>query len=564
MDTYKYLIVNLFSRLGMLFIFAFIVAKLKVTKDLIYKRPVKMRDKLILSIIFGGFGIMGTYLSIEFDGALINTRIIGVAAGGILGGPLVGLMTGLIAGIHRYFMPTGLFTQIACAVSVPIEGLIAGFIGVWIRGKKNIWIYAAIVGAICESLRKISVLVFSKPFDQALLLVKNIWFPMVLINSIGLALLFMIVQNLYRERERVGVEHVNLSINIIDRILPYIREGLYSEHISEITTIVYEMTGFDAVSITDTNQILAYSGKDSKKFLAVGSPISPYIHGVINTGEMYIVDKQIEKEVFFQYSVIAPLKRKNETIGTMKFYKSFPDIITDVDIETCRGLSKLFSTQLNINELESKSRLLVQTEIKALQAQINPHFLSNSLMVVASLCRTNPVKARETVLHLGNYFRKNIIGQNKMIELTDEIKHVKSYVEIEKARFEEKIQVEYYIDENIRFLIPPLTLQPIVENAIKHGILKKKNGGKVIIAVTETEEMVYISVLDNGVGIGQDLIENLLNQVDGQEDSIGLNNVNKRLSYIFGEKFLLKVNSELNGGTEVVFELPKNSSSMEG
>ena len=81
MDTYKFLIVNLFSRLGMFFIFAFILSKLKVTKDLIYKQSGNIKNKIFLSIIFGVFGIMGTYLSIEFNGALINTRIIGVATG---------------------------------------------------------------------------------------------------------------------------------------------------------------------------------------------------------------------------------------------------------------------------------------------------------------------------------------------------------------------------------------------------------------------------------------------------------------------------------------------------
>lgn len=557
MDTYKFLIVNLFSRLGMFFIFAFILSKLKVTKDLIYKQSGNLKNKIFLSIIFGVFGIMGTYLSIEFNGALINTRIIGVATGGILGGPLVGLMAGIIAGIHRYFMPTGLFTQIACAVSVPIEGLIAGYIGIWIKGKKNIWLYAAFVGAVCESLRKVSVLIFSKPYPQAVELVKDIWFPMVLINSIGMALLFVIIENLYKDRERVGAEHVNLAINIIDRILPYIREGLYSENIGKITDIIHEMTEFDAVSITDRDKVIAYSGRDCKELLHVASPITHYTQKVIDTGEMQIIDKQIEKEVFFQYSVIVPLKKDEETIGTMKFYKSYPDIITDIDIETCRGLSKLYSTQIKIRELEEKSQQLVQTEIRALQAQINPHFLFNSLMVIASLCRTNADKSRELMLHLGNYFRKNIIGEKKMIELNDEINHVKSYVEIEKARFEEKLTVIYNIDEKIRFLIPPLTLQPIVENAIKHGILAKKNGGKVIISIFEEKESIKISVYDNGVGVDDETIDELLDLHSNRSNSIGLNNVFKRLNYIFGEKVTLKIDSEIGHWTEVVMELPK-------
>ncbi len=251
------------------------------------------------------------------------------------------------------------------------------------------------------------------------------------------------------------------------------------------------------------------------------------------------------------------MKNEKETIGTMKFFKLFPNIITNIDIETCRGLSKLYSTQIKISELEKKSQLLVQTELKALQAQINPHFLFNSLMVIGSLCRTNSTKARDLIFHLGNYFRKNISNGNKMIELTEELNHVKSYVEIEKARFEDKLEVEYNIDENINVLLPPLILQPIVENAIKHGILMKKDIGKVVITAKENEEKIIISVYDDGVGIESDKINQLLNLDSNYSDSIGINNVNQRLSYIYGDKYQFKINSELNKWTEVIIELIK-------
>jgi len=552
-----YLIVNLFSRLGMLFMFAFILSNLKTTKNLLYKKPIYLKDKIILSIIFGIFGIIGTYLSVEFNGALINTRIVGVAAGGILGGPLVGLLTGLIAGFHRYSMPTGLFTQLACAISVPLEGLVAGYIGILIKQKKNIWVYAALVGAICESMRKISVLIFSKPFDQALDLVKNIWFPMVLINSIGLALLFIIINNLYMEKEKVGAKQVNLAIDIIDKILIYISEGLYSKNIGKITDIIFQMTDFDAVSITNKEQVLAYSGEKSKENLEVGANISNYNLNVVKTGEMQIINKQVEKDVYFQYSIIVPLKNEKETIGTMKFFKAYPNIITNIDIETCRGLSKLYSTQIKISELEKKSQLLVKTELKALQAQINPHFLFNSLTVIGSLCRTKPPKARELIFHLGNYFRKNISNDNKMIDLAEELNHVKSYVEIEKARFEEKLEVEYNIDENIHLLLPPLILQPLVENAIKHGILKKRDTGKVIITAKEDDKKIVISIYDDGVGIENDKIIELLIADSKHSNSIGINNVSQRLLHIYGDKCKFKINSELNNWTEVIIELIK-------
>jgi two-component system sensor histidine kinase LytS len=556
MDTYVFLIVNLFNRLSMLFMFTFVVSQLKVSKDLVYRHPDSLKDKIVLSMIFGAFGILGTYMSVEFNGALINTRIIGVAAGGILGGPVVGLMTGIIAGVHRFTMPTGLFTRIACGVSVPIEGIVAGLIGLKFKGKKNLWIYAGLTGAICESIRKISVLIFSKPFDQALELVKDIWFPMVLINSIGLAALFMIISNVYREREKVGAEQVNQSINIIDKILPYIREGFNSDSIDKVTDIIYRMTDFDAIAITDHEKVLSYSGIESKEILRVGSEITSYTKSVIDSGEMMLIDKRIEKDVFFQHNIIAPIRKGEEVIGTMKFYKLKAYMITPIDIEGCIGLSRLYSTQIRIGELEKQSQLVVQSELKALQAQINPHFLFNSLMVIASLCRTNSEKARELVLHLGNYFRKNISGNKKMIDISEEINHVKSYVEIEKARFEEKLQIHYEIDENLSIQLPPLTLQPIVENAIKHGILKKKNGGMVEISAKNNGPDSIITVYDNGIGIEKDHINELLN-MNIESQSIGLTNVYQRLKYVYGDKIKFEITSVLGEWTQVTMEFKK-------
>lgn len=556
MGTYRYLIFNLFSRMGMLFMFSFILSQMKATKNLVYRKPDSLKDRLILSVIFGAFGILGTYLSIEFNGALINTRVIGIAAGGILGGPIVGLLGGIIAGIHRYFIPSGEFTQLACAVSVPLEGLLAGYIGLKIKGKKHLWIYAFFVGAICESLRKISVLVFSRPFPQAVELVKDIWLPMVLINSLGMAFLFILIGNVTRERERAGAEQVNLSISIIDRILPYIKGELDPDNSSKVTQIIYDMSDFDAVAITDTEKVLAYSGMESKELLRVGQSITNYTRTVIDSKEMQIIDKNVDDEVFFKYSIIVPIKKLDDVIGTMKFYKHKSYILSPIDVKVAYGLSKLYATQIKVVELEKQSQLLVHSELKALQAQINPHFLFNALMIIASLCRTDSIKARELVLHLGNYFRKNISGGKQLINLSEEINHIKSYVAIEKARFDDKLEVNYHIDETVDLQLPPLTLQPLVENAIKHGILKKKEGGVVNIQVTQSTEKITIKIEDNGIGIPQDRVGELLNH-DRKTNSIGINNVNQRLMNIFGLQYQMSIESEVGLGTRVVMEMMK-------
>jgi two-component system sensor histidine kinase LytS len=546
MEEYRFLLMNLANKFGTLFMFAFIVSNLKPAREFIYRKPVSVKDKVLLSIVFGIFGIIGTYFSVEFNGALINTRIIGVATGGLLGGPVVGLASGTIAAIHRYLMPTGKFTQLACAVSVPLEGLVAGLFGLAFRKRKNLWIHAAFVGAVCESMRKISVLIFSKPFPQAVDLVKDIWIPMVIINSIGLALLFLVIENIFRDRDRIGAEQVNLSINIIDKLLPYIKGGLSEENSAVITDTIYEMTTFDAVTITAREKIIAHSGIHIENHEYGNKVNTERFNTIMESGET----------LQFDSTIISPIRDGDDIIGTVKYYKKPENIMNNVDREIAWGLARLLSSQIKIGRLEKNSKLLVEAELKALQAQINPHFLFNSLTVIASLCRTNAMKARELILHLSNHFRNNLTIDRELVNLEVELSHVKSYVEIEMARFEDKLKVEYDIEEGIDCLLPPLTLQPLVENAIKHGILPQKEGGYVRISASMDGDLVSISIFDNGVGIPHEIVEKLNDKKVKHIDSIGLNNVNQRLIGKFGPDFSLVIESELGTCTEMIIKAP--------
>lgn len=554
------LILALGNKFGNLFVFAFILSRLKAFRNLIAKRPVKLLDKLLLSLIFGLFGIVGTYFSIEFNGALINTRIIGVGTGGLLGGPLVGLMSGIVAGVHRGLINSGEFTSTACAISTVFEGLMAGYMGKIIQNKNRKWIYAALTGAIAESMRKISVLIFSKPFYMALDLVKDIWIPMVIINSVGMALLFMIIENIFKEQEKMRAYQANLTLKIADKALPFIKQGICSDTIGKVAKIIYDMTEFDAVSITDKERIIAHIGLNNETS-TINNNISKSDFHTIRTGEALLINdcRKTECADFqsaHQSFIVLPLKENDEIIGSLKLYKKLPNSITAIDLELGTGLAKLFSTQLTLGKLEQNSKLLAAAELKALQAQINPHFLFNSLTVIASLCRIDPEKARNLIIHLSNYFRKNLNNNRDLVELDVELNHVKSYIEIEMARFEDKLRIIYDIEDNLDCLIPPLTLQPIVENAIKHGILPQKEGGTVKITGNKKGDEVDITISDDGVGIEDDKILRILKHDNKHDDSIGINNVNLRLKGIFGERYGLKIDSELGKGTSVHFKIP--------
>lgn len=267
---------SLGSEFGNLFIFAYILTKVKAFGRIVSKKKLTLYDKILLSIIFGIFGIVGTYFSFEYNGALINTRLIGIAAGGLFGGPIVGTLSGLIAGIHRGSLNAGTVTSFACAVSTIFEGMMAGFMGHYIIHKETKWPYAILTGIIGESMRKIALLILVKPFHIALSLVKDIWIPMVLINSIGLTLFFLILENTFKDRERLQAESAQLSLKIIDEALPYIRMGFDSPEFSKVTKIIYARTEFDAITLTNTEKIIAHVGIGTPRH-KVGNPLVTYL-----------------------------------------------------------------------------------------------------------------------------------------------------------------------------------------------------------------------------------------------------------------------------------------------
>ena len=142
----------------------------------------------MLSIIFGSFGILGTYTGTEVNGAIANTRIIGVMAGGILCGPFVGLMAGVIAGMHRLLVDIGGITSIPCTITTIISGIVAGII-YKISNENNKWVYGLIGGLLMEILEMVLILIMAHPFNKALTIVKSIYFPMSFTNAIGIAIL---------------------------------------------------------------------------------------------------------------------------------------------------------------------------------------------------------------------------------------------------------------------------------------------------------------------------------------------------------------------------------------
>ena len=204
---------------------------------------------------------------------------------------------------------------------------------------------------------------------------------------------------------------------------------------------------------------------------------------------------------------------------------------------------------------------LTQAELRALRAQINPHFLFNSLNTIRYFVRTEPDTARRLLLSLSEVFQR-ALKSGELISLGDEINYVEAYLELEQARLGERLQVVWSIPDKsvLETLVPTLTLQPVVENAVIHGVSKKAAGGEVTIMVERWGSDLVVQVRDDGQGFGAAELQTSLElgkhrKRDGRE-RIGLANINHRLRMLYGEAYRLLIESEPGSGTRVQLKIP--------
>lgn len=573
------LIIALIERLGIIVTVAFIMTRIPFFRKLIDQQSTLNRFQRIgVVLLFGMFGIIGTYtgliihpdseqfsrwqLSLDHHEAIANSRVIGVVIAGLLGGWKMGIGSGLIAGIHRFTL--GGFTAFACSISTIIAGVISGIFHKNTREKRFFSLKVAlIVAMLAETVQMIIILLVSKPYAQALALVKEIGIPMIVANGVGTVIFLLIIKSVIQEEERAGAAQSKLALKIADDTLKHMRKGLNEESAYEVCHILADKVHAEAVSMTDTKRILAHIGKASdhhKKEEPIQTDATKY---VIQTGELFIVGKEEincgKQDCPLQSAIIAPLKQKKKVVGTLKFYFQSRNEISQIEVELVRGLSMLLSNQLEFAEIDYHRELANQAEIKMLQAQVSPHFLFNALNTIVSLIRTNPTKARKLLISLSTFFRKNLTGTTKdYVSLKEELNHVTAYLEIEEARFYDRLMVRYEIEEEaLSVKVPPMTLQPLVENAMKHGLKDKDAGGLLSIMIKKRKHGVEVCVIDNGEGINKQDIQKIYAQpvssVKGT--GIGLYNVNRRLEKLLGSESKLHIDSRRGEGTKVGFKI---------
>ncbi len=201
----------------------------------------------------------------------------------------------------------------------------------------------------------------------------------------------------------------------------------------------------------------------------------------------------------------------------------------------------------------------LRMEAAYLQAQIHPHFLFNTLNSIMVLSDIDPDKMRDLIDAFASYLRISFdfLNSGRLVGLSHELELVKSFLYIEQERFGDRLSVVWEVEPDMELMLPPLTIQPLVENALKHGLLRQGKGGMIMIRIVRREDSVLIEIKDNGIGMEQERADQLLNLTMKSQGGIGLSNTNRRLKQRYGKG--LSIHSKPGEGTTVSFAIPEKS-----
>lgn len=550
------MLLAVFDRAALMLICLFFLTRTRLFRQLLQKEDHTPLELGMVTAIFSLFALFSTYSGVNVEGSLVNVRVIAIMAGGILFGPWVGIVTGIIAGVHRYLIDIDGITSVPCLITSIIAGISAGYINLKVK-KEQRWRAGIVGGMLCECLTMLLIVLWAKPTELGLDIVSKIALPMIL-GTVCIGLIVLLVQSVEDEKEVIAARQAKLALDIARKTLPYFR-NINSETLATICDIIRHDIQADAVAITDTHQVLAYVGVGEEAYPIGREGLSRVTRESIRHGKI-IIKNNLENPATPQIhsQLVIPLWEKGEVTGALKIYYCHAHQITNTLKVMAVGLSQIISTQMEVSRIEHLRQMADKAEMRALQSKINPHFLFNALNAISSSIRINPDTARQLIINLSRYLRYNLELNDELIDIRKELHQIQDYIAIEQARFGAKLTVIYDIDDDISVRIPSLLIQPLVENAIVHGIQPCKGKGVVVIAVKDQGDRVRISVKDTGHGIDPQVIERVArNEIPGH--NIGLLNVHHRVSLLYGEGLRIR---RLEPGTEIAFYISKNGGKL--
>nr|WP_245780175.1 histidine kinase [Actinopolyspora righensis] len=374
----------------------------------------------------------------------------------------------------------------------------------------------------------------------------------------ALAVLGMFVMLCRSRRVSTSKEDATLAaLHSVTSAAPHLRRGLDQESADETAPHLRALLSCLAVGIVDPEgTLLAWDGGANHHY----RDITESIERALRTGKSEYVDHSDivcdERPCLMRHVVIVPLEVDGLSRGALV-------LITAGErsrlIRAATEVAEHVTSQLRLSELQVSRQKLAEAEVRALRAQISPHFVYNSLNTISALIRTDPDHARELIQEFADFTRYSFRSNEMYTTLADEVRNIDRYLTLESARFgPERLNVQLKIaPEVLPVVLPFLALQPLVENAVRHGLAKKPGGGTLSVAAEDNGSEALISVDDNGVGMDPRELELELESSHTEGSHVGLGNVNDRMRATFGNDYGLVVETERDAGMKVIMRVPK-------
>jgi two-component system sensor histidine kinase LytS len=373
------------------------------------------------------------------------------------------------------------------------------------------------------------------------------------------AIVFIMVRSSI-DPDRLRARQSERMLKIAASTLTYMSTGLTIESAEAVCKLLLPTTSANAVAITDQVNILGFAGAEKDAYPA-GSPIkTESTKTSLRRAETQVITSRKSigfpnEDTVFKAAIVVPIIQRDEVVGTLKFYYRTARKIDETEQAVAQGLAALLAMQLSISELEYQRELAAKMELKALQAQIKPHFLFNTINTIAALIRTDPQQARILLREFATFYRRTLEGSLDSITLEQEYLQTLRYLGFEIARFgADRISLTSNIEQGLELIqVPAFIIQPLVENAVGHGMREDAPLHIELIARTVNGN-VFIDIRDDGRGMPKDTIARMFASAS-QHAGVALRNVDDRLKGFFGRQAHLEVQSEVDAGTTVSMNL---------
>ncbi|MFJ7269309.1 histidine kinase [Streptomyces sp. NPDC099050] len=335
---------------------------------------------------------------------------------------------------------------------------------------------------------------------------------------------------------------------------PPLRAGLTEDAARKAAKRLRSLLGTEALCLTDRTHVLAWDGPgaDHHERRAMAR-----VAVMLDSGRSQSVRTECERPGCpLKWAVVAPLTGEDGMLGALVAYGSRESAVL---VRAATEVARWVSVQLELSELDRSRTRLMEAEIKALRAQISPHFIFNSLAAIASFVRTDPERARDLLLEFADFTRYSFRRHGEFTTLAEELRSIEQYLALAGARFGERLKLTLQVaPEVLPVALPFLCLQPLVENAVKHGLEDSTEECRITIAARDAGAEALITIEDNGVGMDPSLLRRILaGEQPGSSSGIGLPNVDERLRQVYGDGHGLVIETGVGAGMKITVRIPK-------